>query len=316
MTVPAPRGGLRPGRGAALEPVCLGSRGSACPAGKERRARAGLEVAIPTPTRRDMSAPRLCSPPPPPSSSLGTVTNFSETSRASLQSGHALSNVPITPTPKTARGMQTGCSVRSRIWGPAPIPSCTSFGPKGSSAQPHGCRWGPRCPLRLSPREAQTHRGGCGRVWRGVAGEGPGGVSSAAGPVATRQRGPWEGRAVGTEPWAGAAGAAALPFGRTSGREESPPPTAALSDGGPLPPLSLSPPGFHVAPHVCRARGPRGRGAARTPDSRHRAAEDLEARRTQSGRAPWLGAGEGGPRCDSQIIPVWTPLCLTLQSLK
>lgn len=66
-------------------------------------------------------------------------------------------------------------------------------------------------------------------------------MSSEAGPVATRQRGPLEGRAVGTEPWAGAAGAAALPFGRMSGREESPPPTAALSDGGPLPPLSLPP---------------------------------------------------------------------------
>lgn len=86
MTVPAPRGGLRPGRGAALEPVCLGSRGSACPAGKETRAlpvinvrpngpaaHAGLEVAIPTPTRRDTSAPRLCSRLRPPARPWGQL---------------------------------------------------------------------------------------------------------------------------------------------------------------------------------------------------------------------------------------------------
>lgn len=60
---------------------------------------------------------------------------------------------------------------------------------------------------------------------------------------------------MGMEPWAGAAGAAALPFGRMSGREESPPPTAALSDGGPLPPLSL-PLGF-TSPHTCAGPGDR-----------------------------------------------------------
>lgn len=176
---------------------------------------------------------------------------------------------------------------------------CTSFGPKDRQLSPAPrLSMGPCCTLRLSPRKAQTHRGRVRQgLERGLQGGGPGEVSAEAVPVAARQRGPREGRALGTERWAAAAGVGCSSFPKREWQGAKIPGHRCPFGRRPLPP-PRSLPGFRGAPRVCRARGPSGRGAARTPGSGplqcwERGSWGLRGQEDSGGQARWHGAGEG-----------------------